>query len=384
MDGGKGVDLFDVGVVGDPDGASVAFGLAVDPAFGTGSMRAARIGFAVESFETVPGSRNDDAIKGGKASSEPNGHDGRRNDEPLGGKESAAGREPRYGRADRRSDPLVFDGSPGIDRVFAAPRGAATGTGSTFPQPDVSAGGLPRGQVTLVEVAEDARDPLTGKRASVEGTDVLPDGGLGDREARFGFLPVDVEASSIRDVLFIREPARGRRHTAAAVHRLSPAASASRLDPAGGRLKPRAMTLHLIKLCVGPKSLEELRASVEWRAGLEAARHGEEMVRCTTRMVPKRVEELLDGGSLYWVIKGHVQCRQTLLDVRPATGADGHKACDLVLAPEVVPVRARPQRPFQGWRYLEPADAPADLAGPAAAGEVPREMARELIELCLL
>ena len=78
-------------------------------------------------------------------------------------------------------------------------------------------------------------------------------------------------------------------------------------------------------------------------------------------MVPKRVDELLEGGSLFWVIRGQVACRQTLLDVRPFTDADGIGRCRLVLEPKVVPVEPRPYRPFQGWRYLAAKDAPRDI-----------------------
>jgi hypothetical protein len=144
------------------------------------------------------------------------------------------------------------------------------------------------------------------------------------------------------------------------------------------------MALNLIKLCVGPKSLEELEASVAWRAEREQMATGERVVRATTRLFPKRAAELLEGGSLYWVIRGSVACRQPLVDVREARDADGTRRCDLVMEPVVVPVRPRPCRPFQGWRYLEGDDAPADLAGRPDAGDVPPEMARELMELCLL
>mgnify|MGYP005855559031 CR=1 FL=1 len=145
-----------------------------------------------------------------------------------------------------------------------------------------------------------------------------------------------------------------------------------------------AMTLHLIKLCVGPQSLDELAASVERRAAIEAAATGERIVRATTRMAPKRADELLAGGSLFWVIRGAVQCRQRLLDIRTGDGRGGEKRCDLVLEPVVIPTRTRPCRPFQGWRYLSADEAPADLSVRDRPTEVPPEMARELMELCLL
>lgn len=144
------------------------------------------------------------------------------------------------------------------------------------------------------------------------------------------------------------------------------------------------MTLHLVKLCVGADSVESLQAWIDFRveqarmAGLEAE------TTHTTRMVPTRREELLDGGSLYWVIKGKIQARQRLLDIRPFTDDAGVKRCDLVLEPRVVLTQFQPKRPFQGWRYLKAGDAPKDirLAGDGAA--LSEAMRQELTELCLL
>jgi hypothetical protein len=105
----------------------------------------------------------------------------------------------------------------------------------------------------------------------------------------------------------------------------------------------------------------------------------------TTRMVPKRAEELLDGGSLYWVIRGSVMCRQQLIGVCPFVDRDGIGRCRLVLKPKVVLVAPRPYRAFQGWRYLPPKDAPPDLdqAAPGAA-DMPEPLRRELRDLGLL
>ena len=86
-------------------------------------------------------------------------------------------------------------------------------------------------------------------------------------------------------------------------------------------------------------------------------------------MVPKRRDELLDGGSLYWVIKGLVRCRQNLVGIEVFRGEDGIQRCDLLLDPELVTVVPQPRRPFQGWRYLTPADAPADLRGLSEDGD---------------
>jgi hypothetical protein len=137
------------------------------------------------------------------------------------------------------------------------------------------------------------------------------------------------------------------------------------------------MTLNLLKLCVGVAEVDEL---VDWqRRRLKAERR----LYHTTRMIPRRREELLDGGSLYWVIKGQVQCRQRLTDIVPFTDDEGIGRCRLMLDPEIVLTRSQPRRAFQGWRYLVPADAPADLAAGDVAG-LPPEMRAELAELGLL
>ncbi len=102
-------------------------------------------------------------------------------------------------------------------------------------------------------------------------------------------------------------------------------------------------------------------------------------------MVPKRTEELTDGGSLYWVIRGEVACRQRLLAVRPFVDKEGIGRCRLVLEPKVTLVEPRPWRPFQGWRYLTDKEAPRDLerAAPGAKA-MPEALRRELRELGLL
>ncbi len=141
----------------------------------------------------------------------------------------------------------------------------------------------------------------------------------------------------------------------------------------------------MLKLCVGAGSIEDLAAWVAARLD-ERRRAGTAVEhRHTTRMMPKRAAELLDGGSLFWVIRGQVAVRQALADVRPFTDTDGIGRCDLVLHPDLVPVRSRPCRPFQGWRYLKHDDAPPDLgaAAPAVAA-MPEPLRRELQGLGLL
>jgi hypothetical protein len=143
--------------------------------------------------------------------------------------------------------------------------------------------------------------------------------------------------------------------------------------------------LHLLKLCVGCDSIEDLE---DWilekrRRSGPSGKAGEHIH--TTRMMPKRADELLDGGSLYWVIKGQLACRQRLMAVRPFKDGEGIGRCHLVLEPLVVAVSPRPYRPFQGWRYLDPKDAPLDL-GSEMAGVIamPETLRRELVELGLL
>jgi hypothetical protein len=145
------------------------------------------------------------------------------------------------------------------------------------------------------------------------------------------------------------------------------------------------MPLHLLKLCVGADSVADLegwiaRRSDEQRRAGQVPEHGH-----TTRMTPKRAAELLDGGSLYWVIRGQVAARQRLLALRSFTDGDGIGRCHLVLQPDVVAVAGRPCRPFQGWRYLEAVSAPPD-AGRVAPdlAALPDAVRRELRDLGLI
>ncbi|RVU21792.1 DUF1489 family protein [Methylobacterium oryzihabitans] len=146
------------------------------------------------------------------------------------------------------------------------------------------------------------------------------------------------------------------------------------------------MTLHLLKLCVGCESIGDLEAWIaERRAEAERQGRAHEQTH-TTRMVPKRGGEIAGAGSLYWVIKGQIACRQPVLDLRPFTDAEGIGRCRIVLDPALVAVEPRPCRPFQGWRYLADADAPRDLSRAAADGlaAMPEPMRRELAALGLL
>jgi hypothetical protein len=158
-----------------------------------------------------------------------------------------------------------------------------------------------------------------------------------------------------------------------------------RLDAARVWVLKRDMALHIVKLCVGAESIQDQRDWVAERCLSAIAAGLEPHSVHTTRMVPKRVDELLDGGSLYWVIKGQVMARQKLLGIETFTGGDGIGRCHLILGPEVIETMPQPRRPFQGWRYLTPEDAPADLG---SLGEdvmaLPEDLRRELAELGLL
>jgi hypothetical protein len=132
------------------------------------------------------------------------------------------------------------------------------------------------------------------------------------------------------------------------------------------------MALHMIKLCVGCDTVEEL---IDWR---RTHPPGQPWI-LRTRMTPKRAAEMIDGGSVFRVFKGTILSRQRILDIR--TVGEGVAArCEVTLDEEVVRVVPTPRRAFQGWRYLEAKDAPADLAQ-EMLGDVPPELARQLREV---
>jgi hypothetical protein len=134
-------------------------------------------------------------------------------------------------------------------------------------------------------------------------------------------------------------------------------------------------SMHIVKLCVGADSIADLAA---WQKDQIKTR-GRPV--CGTRMGPKRAEDVLAGGSLYWVIKGAIRVRQAIVEIAPVTDEHGLRV-GLWLDPELVPTAPQPRRAFQGWRYLEPSDAPSDLASPGAGGaDLPEHLRRELIAL---
>lgn len=145
------------------------------------------------------------------------------------------------------------------------------------------------------------------------------------------------------------------------------------------------MPLHLIKLSVGATSVKDLKDWIAERVRQAKAKGQPGRHVHVTRMAPKREEELLDGGSIYWVIKGEIAAREKLLGIEPFRDSEGIGRCRLIMEPKLIPVSPRPMRPFQGWRYLNAKDAPPDL-GKAAEGvaAMPEPMRRELRELGLL
>ena len=144
------------------------------------------------------------------------------------------------------------------------------------------------------------------------------------------------------------------------------------------------MTLHILKLCVGVDTVDDLRASVERRVAARQAAGEEAVLRHVTRMTPKRGEEIAGSGSLYWVIRGFIQVRQPVLRLDPVVDAEGVSRCAFVLAPELVVTRKTPRRPFQGWRYLTVTEAPPDEGEIEGDDDMPAEMRRELADLGLL
>ena len=141
------------------------------------------------------------------------------------------------------------------------------------------------------------------------------------------------------------------------------------------------MALHLQKLSVGSESIDTLR---DWQKVVVRRRVRKGLPplhQHVTRMTPKRRDELLDGGSIYWVIKGLIICRNKIVGLEETRTADGRKACAILMDPEIISVVPTPKRPFQGWRYLKAEDAPQDLKEIGDAISLPPHLRAKLVEL---
>ena len=134
-------------------------------------------------------------------------------------------------------------------------------------------------------------------------------------------------------------------------------------------------TVHLLKLSVGTDDVADLAA---WQADRRAQTE-DGLPRHITRMWPKRADEILNGGSIYWVIKGVILCSQPILRLDEYIGGDGIRRCAITCKPGLIRVAATPKRAFQGWRYLPVTDAPADLpAGRQHEEALPPELSKAL------
>nr|WP_255599299.1 DUF1489 domain-containing protein [Hasllibacter sp. MH4015] len=136
-----------------------------------------------------------------------------------------------------------------------------------------------------------------------------------------------------------------------------------------------------MKLCVGAEKVEDLLA---WQATARA-KGPDGLPRHVTRMWPKRADEIAGEGSLYWVFKGLILCRQPIIRFDPVDRGDGINRCGIVLDPNVTRVAATPKRPFQGWRYLQAGGAPRDLRqGQKADAPLPPQLESALAEIGVL
>lgn len=144
------------------------------------------------------------------------------------------------------------------------------------------------------------------------------------------------------------------------------------------------MTVHLLKTAVGVQDLDHLRRRQDGRRGV---RDDREVVLGYTRNKPRRLDELIAGGSIYWIVKGRIQARQRMLGLADAVDDGGRFYCELHLDPHLIETMPVQRRAIQGWRYLAPGEAPADLDivyGTDGDDDLPAHLARELRELGLL
>ena len=135
-----------------------------------------------------------------------------------------------------------------------------------------------------------------------------------------------------------------------------------------------AQYINLVKLCVGVDSVDDLASRIDARQSTETLH--------ITRMWPKKESELLNGGSLFWVIKGVILARQRILSLDEQIGQDGIRRCGIRMDAELIRTEAAPRRPFQGWRYLDPKDSPRDLKmSRMEEDQLPASLMAELAEI---
>lgn len=146
------------------------------------------------------------------------------------------------------------------------------------------------------------------------------------------------------------------------------------------------MSVNLLKMCVGVSEVAELQANQANRAKIAKINGLPFVLQHVTRNTPRRKDEILQGGSLFWVMKRFIQVRQRIIALEPVQREDGKSACAIILDPQLIKTRLHPHRAFQGWRYLEDKDAPVDLASDSNIGEqqLPPEMLAELKGLGLV
>ncbi|MEE9347510.1 MAG: DUF1489 domain-containing protein [Robiginitomaculum sp.] len=135
------------------------------------------------------------------------------------------------------------------------------------------------------------------------------------------------------------------------------------------------------KLSVGSTSIESLQDWQNMMVARRIAAGGGAYHEHVTRMFPKQKEALLDGGSIYWVIKGMIICRNSIIALEPTRNAKGLKACSIQMDPRLIAVEPAPRRAFQGWRYLKAEDVPADIKDIDNADGISPQLRQKLVEI---
>ena len=144
------------------------------------------------------------------------------------------------------------------------------------------------------------------------------------------------------------------------------------------------MTIHLLRMAARVESVAKLKQLQAERLVQSATENKSELFTYT-RNIPKRIDELIDDGSIYWVIKKYIKVRQRILGIERHINEEGRAYCAIQIDPELKQVVARRQKAFQGWRYLKPEDIPVDLhPSQSKVANLPSALADELRELGLI